>query len=481
MNVLILGNNELNEILGKKFEDEKINTTVIKSTGDVLKVKGEPGFYAVTTTDETFAVSSVVITESAEFEAPEVDGNKMHNITDASVREKVLENKTNDQVVILLDYNAETPEYITQEAVELSRKLANRKKRVLFLSRFVKSADTDREEAGRKAREAGVVFVKYEQVSLQFDEERQKFKIKASDGVLDIEAETSVVLAAMEKENPELTSLVKKLRLHNSTTANSTGDRFFLHPVFTTRRGVYHAGLCSIKADAEQKAEEAVRIIVKDMSAMTDKDYVHEILRGQSYPEIDVAKCAFCYTCHRACPHGALEPDIENDGMKTVESACQACGICIAICPGEAITRKEEDVQGKKTAVDAKSEQGKSESGQCKVFCCENGAVDAYEEIKDELAKAGAKVNMQAVACGGAVGADLISKAMSAHDKVLIACCHEGACRHVDGEKRGCKQAERVVAMLEKANIGSKKVEVVKISHPMKNVLKDKILSVLEG
>ena len=477
MNVLILGNNEFNEVLLEKFEEQKLSTTVIKSAGDVLKVKGEPGLYVVTTPDEKISVSSVVITEGAEFEAPEIDGTRLLNLADAAILEKVLNDKTNNQVVILLDYKAETPEYITKEAVELATKLANRKKKVLFLSRFVKSADADREKANLKAREAGVVFVKYEQVSLQFDEESQKFKIKASDGVLDVEAETSVVLSVSEKENSTLSDLVKKLRLHKSTDVNSTEDRFFLHPVFTTRRGIYHANLHSIKDDVIKKAEDAVRIIAKDMSAMTDKDYVFEIIRGQSYPEIDVAKCAFCYTCHRACPHGALEPDLENDGMKTVESACQACGICIAICPGEAITRKAEDTSGKKIA-EAKSAQ--NESGVCKVFCCENGAVNAYEAIKGELAAKGAKVNMEAVACGGAVGADLVSKAMSTHDKVLIACCHEGACRHVDGEKRGCKQAERVVAMLDKANVGGKKVEVIKISHPMKNVLKDKIIIAMQ-
>ena len=482
MNVLILGNNEFNEILGKKFEEQKLSTTVIKSAGDVLKVKGEPGFYTVTTPGETFSVSSVVVTEGAEFEAPEVGGNRAYNLTDSVAREKVLNDKKKDQVVILLDYKAETPEHITQEAVELAVKLAGRKKKVLFLSRFVKSADTDREEANRKAREAGVAFVKYESLSLQFDEASQKFKVQASDGVLDVEVETSVVFSALEKENSVLAGLVKKLRLHKSTDANSTEDRFFLHPVFTTRRGIYHASLQSTEADVPKKAEEAVRIIVKDMSAMTDNDYVFEITRGQSFPEIDVAKCAFCYTCHRACPHGALEPDLENDGMKTVESACQACGICIAICPGEAITRKAEDTTEKKTAEDkGKDKQSKNESGRCKVFCCENGAVNAYEAIKPELEAAGAKVNMEAVTCGGAVGADLVSKAMSTHDKVLIACCHEGACRHVDGEKRGCKQAERIVSMLDKANVTGKKVEVIKISHPMKNVLKDKILSVLEG
>ena len=480
MNVLILGNNEFNEILGKKFEEQKINTTVMKSAGDVLKVKGEPGCYVVTTPDEKISVSSVVITEGAEFEAPEINGNRLLNLADVVEREKVLNHKKKDPVVILLDYGAETPEYITQEAVELAAKLANRKKKVIFLSRFVKSADTDREEANRKAREAGVVFVKYEQISLQFDEDSQKFKIKTGAGALALEAETSVVLSVSEKENSTLSGLVKKLRLHNSTVVNSTEDRFFLHPVFTTRRGIYHANLQGIEANAPKKAEEAVRIIVKDMSAMTDEDYVFEILRGQSFPEIDVAKCAFCYTCHRACPHGALEPDLENDGMKTVESACQACGICIAICPGEAITRKEEDTGGKKTA-EAKDKQSKNESGVLKVFCCENGAVNAYEAVKPELEAAGAKVDMEAVTCGGAVGADLVSKAMSTHDKVLIACCHEGACRHVDGEKRGCKQAERIVAMLEKANVGGKKVEVIKISHPMKNVLKDKIINVLEG
>ena len=464
MNVLILGNNEINGILEKGFSEHGVKTDVVANAADVLKVKGRPGCYAVTTTGGKLDVSSVVITETAEYEAPEVSGNAVCNLMDETARETVLKDKTRDEVVILLDYGFETPEFVTRRAVDLAARLAARKKKVSLLSGFVKSAGAGREEEYRKARDAGVTFVKYESICLSYDEDSRKFEVKANDGVCDVSFKTPLVMAAQKKENKELEAIAKKLRLHYQTPDSLNSDRFFLYPVFTTRRGIYYVNRTGATLDGEKSVKEAVTMIIRDMSAISDADYVHEIVRGHEFPEIDVKKCAFCYTCHRACPHGALEPDLENDGMKTVEAACEACGICIAICPGEAITRK--------------NQAKKSEKGVCKLFCCENGASHAYKEIEGEFK---AKVDAESVTCGGRVSADVLTQTLAFYDKVIIACCPEGACRHIDGDKRGCKQVERAVAMLSKADVGGKKIEVVKVSNPMRNALKDKLTSVLEG
>ena len=54
----------------------------------------------------------------------------------------------------------------------------------------------------------------------------------------------------------------------------------------------------------------------------------------------DPQKCVAYLTCIRVCPHGAIQL-VRVDGSKEVaeisDLACDACGICAAICPAKAI------------------------------------------------------------------------------------------------------------------------------------------------
>ena len=52
---------------------------------------------------------------------------------------------------------------------------------------------------------------------------------------------------------------------------------------------------------------------------------------------IDEEKCAYCLTCVRVCPFGAMTKNPEKGVAKVIESFCHACGICAGECPAEAI------------------------------------------------------------------------------------------------------------------------------------------------
>jgi len=74
------------------------------------------------------------------------------------------------------------------------------------------------------------------------------------------------------------------------------------------------------------------------------------------------------------------------------------------------------------------------------------------------------------------MGFEQLSGALRFYGKVIILVCMDDACRHFDGNKRACRQADRLASMLEKAGIDSGRVCCIKISHAMENVLKDSIL-----
>jgi len=87
--------------------------------------------------------------------------------------------------------------------------------------------------------------------------------------------------------------------------------------------------LAMLKQQAEQMAEQTQRI--------------HERIRqleqqGQTRavaPRVDTEKCTGCGICVNVCPVEAISLD---GGMAVVyEGACTACGLCVNECPNAAI------------------------------------------------------------------------------------------------------------------------------------------------
>jgi len=189
-----------------------------------------------------------------------------------------------------------------------------------------------------------------------------------------------------------------------------------------------------------------------------------------SYAEIDAGKCAFCYSCYRVCPHAALEPDASVGAMACIENACMACGICAAICPGEAIVLTGEHSEPSPSYL----------PDSCMVFCCENSAEPAFAEIGRELGKNADKLCLSKIPCGGRLGGEAISGALASYGKVLVAVCIDEACRHMNGGKRACKQVERIVLKLQKSGMDEKRLKFVQVSHAMPKVLMENVKAFLD-
>ena len=468
MDILILGDNKINSEIEKILNAEGIGTVASADISGIGKING---------------FTPVIITQPPVYEAPLIGGEAAVNLMDDAAAEKLADLRTEEKIVILLDYPEEAPEYVAAKAVCLAKRLADVKKETWFLSKTVKSGFSSGEEAFLNARKAGVTFIKYDEIDTSYDEESDRFFITVNDGVFETRLDTPYVVSSVVREAPGLSGILKKLRLHRKADGSASDivindDRFYLDPVFTSRFGIYYINPAKTDEGDSEELKKALIDIVCDIKAMQARDfseasgYVPEIVRGTSFPEVDGGKCAFCYSCFRACPHGALEPEPDASAMKVVEELCQACGTCIAICPGEAIARKQSNGHDGTVPNVITS---------CKIYLCENGAAEAYGEALPLLGEFGKSIDTENVTCGGSVGADILTRDAVDYDTLIIACCVEDACRHMDGDKRACKQAGRAKELFEKAGSEGKRAEVIKVSHAMKNVLRDNILNILEG
>jgi len=298
MRALILGKNAINAEIEKYLSSEGVDTVTIPDVSEIVKINGEPGSFVATTQVGMFGFSAVVITEPPQFAAFTADGETTTNLMDGAETDKLCNLKTSEKIVILLDHGEETGEYIAAEAICQAKRFAEKKKNVVFLSKTVKSGYGGGELRVQEARDAGVSFIKYDSLTLNYDNETGVFNIKASDGVFDLDINTPYVLSAVVEEGAGLKAISKKLRLRTEADGKLLEGRFFLYPAFQAKRGVYYFNPSFVLPDEGQKIGQAMRSIAEDMAALEADGYLAETIRGWQFPEVDTGKCAFCYSCY---------------------------------------------------------------------------------------------------------------------------------------------------------------------------------------
>ena len=192
-----------------------------------------------------------------------------------------------------------------------------------------------REKYYKMAREAGVVFIRYneERKPLVTQDEGLMVTVESPDlpDVIEIEA-ANVILStgiAAPAGNRQLSDMLK-LQLN--------GDGFFLEahvklrPVDFATEGVYLCGLAHSPKMLDENISQA-RAAAARAATVLSKTHLDV---GAEVSEVNQDKCISCMTCVHVCPYSAPFVNIDNKG-EIVAAKCMGCGICVSECPARAI------------------------------------------------------------------------------------------------------------------------------------------------
>jgi heterodisulfide reductase subunit A-like polyferredoxin len=186
-----------------------------------------------------------------------------------------------------------------------------------------------------KARELGVLFVRYEpEEPPEVTRNGQKIAVSFMDKIIrermEITPDLLVLSAAtLPRNNEEIASVLKLPR---------TLEGFFLEahmklrPVDFASDGLYLAGgahgpklITETLSQASAAAARACTILSKE-----------KMMVGGIVAVVDGERCAACLTCVRVCPYDV--PVINIEGAAEIDLAkCKGCGSCSAECPAKAI------------------------------------------------------------------------------------------------------------------------------------------------
>jgi heterodisulfide reductase subunit A len=212
----------------------------------------------------------------------------------------------------------------------------NPKVQILILYRDMRTYGFQ-EDYYRKARERGVVFVRYEAearpvVETNGDRVEVAFVEPILERTVKITADTLVLSTGFVADDENIEDLAMIFRLPRTLDGYFLEDHVKLRPIDLPEPGFFVAGTAhspkSIRESIAQAQAAAGRVLT-----LLAKD---KISLGAAVARVDSKKCAACLICVRACPFGI--PFINADGYSEIDPAmCHGCGICAAECPAKAI------------------------------------------------------------------------------------------------------------------------------------------------
>jgi heterodisulfide reductase subunit A-like polyferredoxin len=195
-----------------------------------------------------------------------------------------------------------------------------------------------REEAYRRAREAGVVFIRRGDgrppVISEASDGRPLVTVADTDLASDIHLPVDLVVLSVGVVPSEgAAALAGLLKVGLDEDGFFVETHAKLAPMDLTTQGVFLCGgahapktVGETLLQAQGAAARAATILAKE-----------SLMAGGIVATVDETKCAACLTCVRVCPFGV--PAINERGVAEVDPVqCRGCGTCAAECPGDAIT-----------------------------------------------------------------------------------------------------------------------------------------------
>jgi heterodisulfide reductase subunit A len=196
-----------------------------------------------------------------------------------------------------------------------------------------------REDYYQKAREAGAVFIRYD--------DDHKPEIRMDDGSLSISVMEPILGESIEikpdlivlsngvEANPGNGQLAKMLKVPLNDEGFFLEAHVKLRPVDFATEGVFVAGMAHNPKCIDESISQAEATAARAATIIAHDTYYAEA----AVSHVNEDLCAGCGVCSALCPYEAIEIVHEEDRRKSKvnEALCKGCGTCASACPSGAI------------------------------------------------------------------------------------------------------------------------------------------------
>jgi heterodisulfide reductase subunit A len=192
-----------------------------------------------------------------------------------------------------------------------------------------------REDYYKKARDLGILFVRYEvDAKPQVTADSKGFRIMVYDRILERDISLTadyVVLSTGLRPHPGSAKISELYKLTRNQDGFFLEAHVKLKPVDFATEGIFLAGLAHAPKNLDETITQALAAAGRAGVVLSrDKLTISGIIAKHNRD-----LCMSCLACFRACPFDS--PFIDEDGrISHNEVKCTGCGICAGICPAKA-------------------------------------------------------------------------------------------------------------------------------------------------
>jgi heterodisulfide reductase subunit A len=196
------------------------------------------------------------------------------------------------------------------------------------------------EEYYEEAREAGIYFIRYDE-----DDKPKVLKGRGNEAGLEVSVfepilgeklyidADLVVLSTAVVPPPDNESLAKKLKVPLNEDGFFLEAHVKLRPVDFATDGVYVCGMAHSPMRIEECISQAKAAVSRACTILSKEEIEAEGITA----EVNRNRCTGCGLCVLVCPYNALEIDEEKKIAVVNRAMCKGCGSCSAACRSSAI------------------------------------------------------------------------------------------------------------------------------------------------
>ncbi len=233
-----------------------------------------------------------------------------------------------------------------------------------------------------------------------------------------------------------------------------------LKPVDAPTKGVYIAGCTESPKDVKDSVTQAGAAAARVGALLNAGKVTVESITCH----IDQEICNACGLCVDICPYGALSADKKAKiKASVVEAACAGCGTCGATCPQGAITMRHFT----DTQIIAQIDALLAENNEQKVivFACNWCSYAGGDTAGISRMQYAASCRLIRTMCSGRIDEDFVLRAFrEGAPVVLVSGCHFADCHYIDANRQTVKRLYRLWKYLEKRDIRPERLQLEWIS-----------------
>jgi heterodisulfide reductase subunit A len=245
-----------------------------------------------------------------------------------------------------------------------------------------------------------------------------------------------------------------------------TSDGFFLEahpklqPVDAATRGVFYCGCAEGPKDIKDSVTQASAAAVRAIRLMHKGEITSEPITSEVIPE----HCKSCGICVEVCPYNAITVDVKKKTPAVVNTAaCAGCGTCAAECPFGAITMNHFTDEQITNQIDAMLEE--TPEKKVLAFACNWCSYAGADYAGVSRLQYPANVRLIRTMCSGRVDEKFIWHGfLKGAPVVLVSGCHIGDCHYIDANHWTEKRIGKIHRRMEKLGIRPERLQLAWIS-----------------